>query len=119
MYVSLRSELTFQSFNIFLDSRQTEPTATLALGKVVTGAFIIHGNHFKVLQRIDPQCLTDFHIDAVEWVAKIIARGIRAEKAAQGGHKALAHKAWCNALSYFKVLVPLLNGVEGRAALRM
>ncbi|WVQ95735.1 hypothetical protein IAU59_002834 [Kwoniella sp. CBS 9459] len=103
-----------QSFNIFLDSDEEEPTATLSLAKLVANAFVITGSHFTVLRHMHPNDVTDFHIEGIDFVSRRVGSLLNAERSARGKEgKARASKRRFLALSYFRALVVLLGPING------
>ncbi|WVR08439.1 hypothetical protein IAU60_005494 [Kwoniella sp. DSM 27419] len=107
-----------KSFNHLLDSDAEEPTATVALAKVISTAFTIHGNHFSILRQMNPSDVVDFHMASISYAMKAVNTYINQEKVA----KKQEQKSRCQrkrfvAFSYFKALILLLGPITGKDAL--
>jgi hypothetical protein len=116
----LRVIADIQSFNVFLDTENLEPTAPLVLTKLLASAFMIHGNHFTILKHLHPTYAQDFHIESIgkafEKISTYVAQERRATKKEIKGR--YAHKR-AQVLGIFKCLIQLLGPVNGRGALRI
>ncbi|OXG45753.1 cohesin complex subunit SA-1/2 [Cryptococcus neoformans Bt120] len=109
-----------QSFNIFLDSEEDEPTAPLALARVIATAFVIHGSQFAILRQLHPSDVCDFHLEALDFVSRKFSTTVKQEGNARNKEQKsrLTRKKWA-VLTFFKVLVPLLGPVTGKGALKI
>lgn len=109
-----------QSFNIFLDSEEDEPTAPLALARVIATAFVIHGSQFAILRQLHPSDVCDFHLEALDFVSRKFSTTVKQEGNARNKEQKsrLTRKKWA-VLTFFKVLVPLLGPVTGKDALKI
>ncbi len=92
----------------------------MSLAKVIASAFIVHGTHFSVLKQIHPSDVYDFHITALDYIARKILGFVKQEKSTKSkDSKARAMKKRFQALSFFRVLLLLLGPVTGKDALRI
>ena len=109
-----------QSFTIFLDSEAEDPTATIALAKVIASAFVIHGTHFSVLRQIHPSDVYDFHISSSDYITHQIANFVKLEKSQRSKEaRSRSVKKRYQALSFFRALALLLGPVTGKDAVRI
>ncbi|WRT70504.1 uncharacterized protein IL334_007502 [Kwoniella shivajii] len=109
-----------QSFTLFLDSDSHEPAAPLALSKLLANAFTIHGNHFTVLKQLHPSDVSDFHLEALDYIARRISNYVKQERAAKkGDQKTRLQMKRFQALTFFKPLLLLLQPVTPEDALKI
>ncbi|WVQ85787.1 hypothetical protein IAT38_007954 [Cryptococcus sp. DSM 104549] len=109
-----------QSFNIWLDSDAEEPTAPIALAKLLSSAFVIHGSQFAVLRQLHPSDVCDFHVASLDFVSRRLTTIIKQESSAKNkDQKARLQRKRFAVLTFFKTLVLLLGPVTGKDALKI
>lgn len=111
-----------QSFSTYLESDvNSDPTATLALAKLISSAFIIHGTHFTVLKQLSPSDVYDFHLGAIDYIARRVSNLVKQEKAnkSKDVRTRLAAKRARALVGWFKVVILLLGPIGGRDALKL
>ncbi|EIW79750.1 hypothetical protein CONPUDRAFT_106434 [Coniophora puteana RWD-64-598 SS2] len=100
-----------ESFSFVADNIVSTEEYTVGLAKQLAGAFLIRGAQLSVVRRLDARYVVRVHTDLLTWAIKRIA-------ALEGsGNKNKRAKGV--AVSFFRVLVPLLNSVESRDALKI
>lgn len=109
-----------QCFDLFLDTGDDEPTATIALAKLLASAFIVQGNHFVVLRQLHPDDVHDFHLVCIDTVSRKITSAVRSLKSAKAkSAKDHASQRVAQTLTFFKALVHLLGPVTGQDAVKI
>ncbi|WWC72404.1 uncharacterized protein I206_106366 [Kwoniella pini CBS 10737] len=109
-----------QSFNLFLDSDSQDPVAPIALARLLSTAFTIHGNHFAILRQLHPSDVCDFHLEALDYIAKRVGNYVKQEVASKNKEqKSRLQQKRFVALSFFKVLILLLQPVTSSDALKI
>ena len=107
---------------MFLDNDDEEPTASIALGKVIATAFVIQGTHFTILRQIHPSDVCDLHLSSLDFLSRKLANYVKQTK--MTGRKSATTQAHAQgkieqSLTLFKVLINLLGPIAGREALRI
>ncbi|ODO10375.1 hypothetical protein I350_00970 [Cryptococcus amylolentus CBS 6273] len=109
-----------QSFDIFLESDVDEPSAPIALARLIANAFVIQGSQFTILRQLHPSDVCDFHISALDYCSRKLSSAVKSESTARNKEqKARAVKRRYAVVTFFKVLVPLLGAVQGKDALKI
>lgn len=110
-----------QSFGYHLESTFTkEPSKTIELAKLLSRAFFVHKAHFKIQRSLAASAISEFHQDEISWCLTKMTGFLKQESASKVKKLKDRFRAKAAAaLTYLKVLVVLLPGVEGRDALRM
>jgi cohesin complex subunit SA-1/2 len=81
----------------------------LSLAKLLSSSFVVRGPQLSIVRRLDSQFIIQIHNALLTWIGKRLAV-YEANK---------DKKAIKKAVQFFKVLVPLLVGVDNRDALKM
>ncbi|KAK4687910.1 cohesin complex subunit SA-1/2, partial [Tremellales sp. Uapishka_1] len=108
------------SMNMFLDSEEEEPVATISLAKLIASAFVVHGNHFAILKQIHPTEVYDLHVHSLNWLSSKMASFFKLEQSAKNKNvkrKFTVQTSRC--LSFFKVLLLLLGPITAKDAFRI
>ncbi|WWC92113.1 uncharacterized protein L201_007067 [Kwoniella dendrophila CBS 6074] len=109
-----------QSFNLFLDSDSQDPGAPIALARLLSSAFTIHGNHFTVLQQLHPSDVCDFHLEGLDYIARKVGNIVKQEVGTKNREqKSRLQIKRFTALSFFKVLILLLQPITAKDAIKI
>ncbi|WWC65419.1 uncharacterized protein I303_108037 [Kwoniella dejecticola CBS 10117] len=109
-----------QSFDLFLDSDSQDPVAPIALARLISTAFTIHGNHFAVLRQLHPSDVCDFHLEALDYIARRVSNYVKQEVATKSKEqKSRLQSKRFAALSFFKVLILLLQPIAAQDAVKI
>ncbi|KAL1409808.1 cohesin complex subunit [Vanrija albida] len=108
------------SFNVFLDSDDHDPDATVALARFAASAFVVQGTHFTILKQIHPGDVYDLHINAIDWVFRKISALVKQQAQKESKEaKARINTKRGQLYSFFRPLALLLGPIVGRDALRI
>ena len=119
----MRNSADKQSFTVYLDSDApdtAEPTAPLALSRLLSSVFTIMGTHFTVLKQLHPGDTADFHLSCLDYITNKVGKYIQQERSNKSKDikQRLAAKRG-QAMTFWKCLVGLLAPVNGRDALKI
>ncbi|KAJ7757031.1 hypothetical protein B0H16DRAFT_1371104 [Mycena metata] len=98
-----------EAFTLVLDGIVPDETNAVQLAKHLAPTFILRGAHLAVLKKLDSQYIVQIQTTALSWIAKRIA-GYEAN----GNKKSLR-----TAITFFRVLVPLLAVIQTRDAMKI
>lgn len=94
---------------LVLDGCVEDEYNAVHLAKLLSSCFVIRGGQLVVLKRLDPQFIVQIQVNLLNWIVKRLA--VYQNNKNKKGLK--------NCLLFFKVLVPLLNSIQNRDALKM
>ncbi len=98
-----------QSFSLYLDGVEVDDSHTVALAKLLGTCFIIRGAQLAIVRRVETSYLVRLHTTALSWIVKKVA-----EYQSSGDIETKT-----KALSFFRVLVPLVIHMDSRDTLQM
>lgn len=98
-----------EAFNLALEGRVEDESESLALAKLLSQTFVLRGSQLSILKRLDAEFIVQIHMKLVNWVAK---RLVAYESNKNKKLKRIS-------ILFFRLLVPLVNGVDDEHALRM
>lgn len=104
-----RSYCIRQSFTLVLDGIVRSEEHSVALAKALSACFILRGAQLSVIRRLDSQYVVEIHTTLLTWISKHLA----ASEATKN------KKSRTKAISFFRVLQPLLSSIESKDSLRM
>jgi cohesin complex subunit SA-1/2 len=92
-----------------LEGLVNDETESLALAKILAQTFVLRGMQLSILKRLDAQYIVQIHTTLLNWIAKRL-------KAYESNKNKKLKKT---SILFFKLLVPLANGIEDEHALKM
>ena len=92
-----------------LEGLVNDETESLALAKILAQTFVLRGMQLSILKRLDAQYIVQIHTTLLNWIAKRL-------KAYENNKNKKLKKT---SILFFKLLVPLANGIEDEHALKM
>ncbi|KAK7019893.1 SCD domain-containing protein [Favolaschia claudopus] len=98
-----------EAFTMVLDGVVSDETNAVQLAKHLLPTFILRGAHLAVLKKLDPQYIVQIQTNALSWIAKRIAI-----YETNSNKKSLRV-----AITFFRVLVPLLASIQSRDAMKI
>ncbi|PCH37402.1 hypothetical protein WOLCODRAFT_84248 [Wolfiporia cocos MD-104 SS10] len=97
------------SFTLLLDGMVESEEHSTALAKSLAACFMIRGAQLAVIRKLDSQYIIAIHITSLSWMAKRLAAYESAKN----------KKSRNKAILFFKVLQPLVTGIDNRDALKI
>ena len=105
----LGSSKASQSFTLVLDGVVRSEEYSVALAKALSACFMLRGAQLAIVRRLDSQFVVEIHTTLLSWIGKYLA----ASEASK--NKKLRNRA----VTFFRVLQPLLSSVDSRDSLKM
>ncbi|KAH9947828.1 hypothetical protein B0H21DRAFT_821509 [Amylocystis lapponica] len=97
------------SFTLVLDGVVESEQHSVALAKALVPCLQIRGAQLSVIRRLDSQCVVEMHTLCLTWIGKRLS-AYENSKNKKGRKKAI---------SFFRVLLPLLATIDNRDALKI
>ncbi|KAF8902622.1 hypothetical protein CPB84DRAFT_1961568 [Gymnopilus junonius] len=98
-----------EAFTLVLDGVIRDETSSLQLAKMAAGCFVVRGSQLTVLRRLPAEYIIHIQTNLLSWVIKRIA--------AYENNK--NKKSLKSAITFFRVLIPLLGPIQSRDALKL
>lgn len=92
-----------------LDGIVYDESDAVQLAKLLATCFVIRGSQLSIVRRLDGQFVVHVHNELLSWIVKRIA--------VYESNK--NKKSLKSAISFFRVLTPLLGTIQSREALKM
>ncbi|KDR77313.1 hypothetical protein GALMADRAFT_267467 [Galerina marginata CBS 339.88] len=98
-----------EAYTLVLDGVVHDESNAVQLAKIVSSCFIVRGSQLVILRRLPTQYILQIQTNLLSWIGKRIA--------AYENNK--NKKSLKSAITFFKVLVPLLGALQSRDALKV
>ncbi|KAF5323111.1 hypothetical protein D9611_009237 [Ephemerocybe angulata] len=98
-----------EAFTLALEGLVSDESESLALSKLLSQTFVLRGSQLSILKRLDAQYIVQIHVNLLNWVAKRL-------KAYESNKNKKLKKT---SILFFKLLVPLVNGIDDEHALKI
>ncbi|KAJ3501848.1 hypothetical protein NMY22_g18781 [Coprinellus aureogranulatus] len=109
LVVNIVTKSLQEAFSLALEGLVSDETESLALAKALSQTFVLRGMQLSVLKRLDAQYIVQIHTNLLNWVAKRL-------KAYESNKNKKLRKT---SILFFKLLVPLVNGIDDEHALKI
>lgn len=98
-----------QAYTLVLDETVPDESNAIQLTKLLSSCFILRGSQLSIIRRLDSTYVVQIQTQLITWITRKLAGYISNKN----------KKQTKVALSFFKVLIPLINAVPSKDALKM
>lgn len=86
-----------------------DETNATQLAKLLANCFIVRGNQLSVIRRLPSQYIIQIQTNLLSWISKRLAAYLTNDN----------KRSFKVSIAFFRVLIPLLNAIDSRDALKM